>query len=144
VTVRITGPSNEVEYVQADATTSKFGFAAKDGGTHRVCFTSQANSARQIELEFLSGVDTTDYSDLARKEHLKPLELQLRKMEDRVEGIHKEMLYQREREEKHRDTNESTNSRVMWFSILTIAVVLFTTTFQVQHLHAYLKRIKAL
>jgi hypothetical protein len=72
------------------------------------------------------------------------LELQLRKMEDRVEGIHKEMLYQREREEKHRDTNESTNSRVMWFSILTIIVVLATTGFQVQHLHAYLKRIKAL
>lgn len=36
--------------------------------------------------------------DIAKKEHLKPLELELRKLEDKVEGIHKEMLYARSRE----------------------------------------------
>jgi hypothetical protein len=36
--------------------------------------------------------------DLAKKEHLKPLELELRKLEDKIEAVHKEMLYARTRE----------------------------------------------
>lgn len=31
---------------------------------------------------------------MAKNEHLRPIELELRKLEDRVEGIHKEMLFQ--------------------------------------------------
>lgn len=46
---------------------------------------------------------------VAKNEHLKPIELELRKLEDRVEGVHREMLFQvsvhlrwlRALEEKH-------------------------------------------
>lgn len=37
---------------------------------------------------------------------------------------HCRVLAQREREEAHRNTNESTNARLMWFSLASIAVVL--------------------
>jgi hypothetical protein len=76
------------------------------------------------------------------RRHLKPLELQLRKMEDRVETIHREMMAQREREEAHRNTNESTNSRVQWFSVLTIAIVVATAVFQVRYLWRFLDQSK--
>ncbi len=79
---------------------------------------------------------------MAKKEHLKPLELALRKLEDRVENVHKEMTFQREREEAHRDTNESTNARVAWFSILTIVVVLAQSAMQVWYLYAFFKKRK--
>ena len=52
-----------------------------------------------LQIDFVAGADAIDYSDIAKKEHLKPLELELRKLEDRVEGIHKELVYQRDREE---------------------------------------------
>jgi hypothetical protein len=44
------------------------------------------------------------------------------------------MLFARAREEAHRNTSESTNSRVAWFSALTIALVLGQAAFQVWHL----------
>lgn len=142
VDVRILGPSESVEHAGVDVGAGKFGFSASESGSHRVCFTNRGVAPRSIELEFSAGVDAADYTDLARKEHLKPLELQLRKMEDRVENIHREMLLQREREEKHRNTNESTNSRVQWFSVLTIGVVLATAGLQVRYLHRFLDRSK--
>ena len=107
-----------------------------------MCFANRGLMPRQVELEFSAGVDAADYTDLARKEHLKPLELQLRKMEDRVETIHREMMAQREREEAHRNTNESTNSRVQWFSVLTIAIVLATAGFQMRYLYRFLDQSK--
>ena len=107
-----------------------------------MCFTNRGLVPRTIDLEFSAGTDATDYTDLARKEHLKPLELQLRKMEDRVETIHREMMSQREREEAHRNTNESTNSRVQWFSVLTIGIVLTTAVFQMRYLYRFLDQSK--
>lgn len=89
-----------------------------------------------------AGVDAKDYTDLAKKEHLKPLELALRKLEDRVENVHKELMFQRDREERHRDTNESTNSRVQWFSMLTITIVLSIAVMQVWYLYSFFKKRK--
>jgi len=66
----------------------------------------------------------------------------LRKLEDRIEGIFRELQYQREREEEHRNTNESTNSRVQWFSLLTILIVLATAGAQVSYLFNFFKRKK--
>jgi len=60
---------------------------------------------KRISIEYKVGVDARDYSEVAKKEHLKPLELELRKLEDKAEEIHREMSYQRAREEKMRDTN---------------------------------------
>jgi p24 family protein delta-1 len=71
-----------------------------------------------------------------------PLQLELRKLEDRVEGVYRELQYQREREEEHRNTNESTNSRVQWFSILTILIVVSTAATQVWYLFSFFKRKK--
>jgi len=68
------------------------------------------------------------------------LQLELRKLEDRIDGIHREMMYQREREEAHRDTNESTNSRVVWYSLATIVVVVTVSVAQAVHLYTFLKK----
>ena len=82
-----------------DATEGKFAFNANAAGPHDVCWDNSGSSVqRRIQLDFVAGADAIDYSDVAKKEHLKPLELELRKLEDRVEAVHKELLYQRERE----------------------------------------------
>jgi hypothetical protein len=44
------------------------------------------------------GVEANDYTNLAEQEHLKPIEVELRRMEDVVQEIHQELLYMRERE----------------------------------------------
>ena len=51
------------------------------------------------------GVDAKDYDAIALKEHLTPLELELRKLEDAVTAINKHMTYMKQRESAMRDTN---------------------------------------
>ena len=46
-----------------------------------------------------------DYADIAKKENLKPIELELRKMQDQVLNLQSDFSYLKKRELKHRDTN---------------------------------------
>ena len=79
---------------------------------------------------------------MVKKEHLKPVEVELRRLDDIVTAIHDEMLHQRSREQTFRDTNESTNSRVKWFSFFSIVVLLSLGVWQVYHLQAFFKEKK--
>jgi len=55
-----------------------------------------------------------------------------------VESVHREMIYQREREETHRNTNESTNARVVWYSVMTICAVAAVSIAQAFYMHNFL------
>lgn len=63
------------------------------------------NALRRVNMDILTGVNAEDYSEVAKKEHLEPIEVELRKLEDQVFEVHKEFLYMREREAAMRDTN---------------------------------------
>ena len=56
-------------------------------------------------LDLKVGVDAEDYDAIASKEHLDPLELELRKLEDAAVAINKHMTYMRQREAAMRNTN---------------------------------------
>lgn len=71
-------------------------------------------------------------------------QLELRKLEDRLSAVQREMQYQREREESHRDLSETTNSRVVWFSWLTITIVVVQAALQVMYLYNFFSKRKYL
>jgi hypothetical protein len=45
-------------------------------------------------------------------------------------------------QESMRNTNESTNARVLWFSVFSVCVLFSTATWQVYHLKQYFKKKK--
>lgn len=65
-----------------------------------------------------------DYTEVAKREHLTGLEVEIRKLNDKLRDIMKEVEYQRRREEEFRSTSESTNSRVQWWSIAQVCALL--------------------
>ncbi|DAZ94798.1 TPA: hypothetical protein N0F65_002411 [Lagenidium giganteum] len=117
----------------------KFSFHADAGGSYSVCFFNSNDNPVRVMLDFKHGVEAKDYTEVAKREHLMPVEKELRKMEDTVDEIHREMLYMREREAAMRSTNESTNSRVLWFSFLSIVVLLAMGVWQVFYLKKFFK-----
>jgi hypothetical protein len=117
----------------------KFTFVADAGGSYSVCFFNNNDNPIRIMLDFKHGVEAKDYAEVAKREHLMPVEKELRKMEDTVDEIHREMLYMREREAAMRNTNESTNSRVLWFSFFSIVVLLGMGVWQVMYLKKFFK-----
>ena len=70
---------------------------------------------------------------------MEPLQVELRRLEDAAKEIHEEQLYMRQREEEMRDTNESTNSRIKWFSSATIIIVSILGGWQIMYLRSYFK-----
>ena len=50
-----------------------------------------------------------------------------------------EMEYLRAREQKLRDTNESTNNRVKWFAFGTMGMLVALGTWQIMYLRAYFR-----
>lgn len=76
---------------------------------------------------------------MAAKDKLTELQLRARQLLDQVEQIQKEQDYQRHREERFRLTSESTNQRVLWWSITQTVIVILTGIWQMRHLRASLR-----
>ena len=72
-------------------------------------------------------------------EKLKPVDTELRRIEASVNEIVQEMEYLRMREQKLRDTNESTNERVKWFALGTMGMLVGLGAWQVVYLRAYFR-----
>jgi len=125
-------------------------------GENRYAFTSHADSAfdvcfaniltggkttnpRHVELDIDIGADAKDWNAVAAEDKLKPVEAELRRIEETVGEIVTEMDYLRAREQKLRDTNESTNERVKWFALCTMGMLLGLGAWQVVYLRAYFR-----
>lgn len=102
------------------------------------------NPTRHIELDIDIGADARDWSAIQAQEKLKPVETELRRIEELVGEIVGEMDYLRTREQKLRDTNESTNERVKWFAFGTMGMLVGLGAWQVVYLRAYFRYISML
>ena len=145
VSLRVTGPTpmsvgaSKTYFKKERAQFGKFDFTAEETGSHHVCFSNKGLQETRVGLEIKVGVAAKDYSEVAKKEHLEPLQVELRRLEDAAKEIHEEQLYMRQREEEMRDTNESTNRRLKWFSSTTIVIVSILGGWQIMYLRSYFK-----
>jgi hypothetical protein len=99
---------------------------------------------RHVELDIDIGADAKDWSAVQATEKLKPVETELRRIEEMVAEIVAEMDYLRTREQKLRDTNESTNTRVKWFAFGTMGMLVALGAWQVVYLRAYFRYVDRL
>merc|ERR1711928_13124 len=78
------------------------------------------------------GEHIMDYAGIAQKEKLTELQLRVRQLLAQVDQINKEQNYQRVREERFRQTSESTNQRVLWWSLAQTAILLVMGAWQMR------------
>ena len=95
------------------------------------------NGIYKFHLDLLVGQRTRNYGDLMKKSHLSDMEIDVLRLTDRVKDIGRELTYQNNREEEFRNTSESTNTRVMWWSILQMSIMLVSAVFQSYHLKGF-------
>ncbi|KAK8143063.1 vesicle coat component [Beauveria asiatica] len=141
-----------------DALGNAYGRPRDVVGENRVVFTSHSDasfdvcyenlfsgshhpspSVRDIELDVEIGADARDWSAVQANEKLKPVEAELRRIEEMTAEVVREMEYLRTREQKLRDTNESTNTRVKWFGIGTTWLLIGLWAWQIMYLRAYFR-----
>ena len=67
-------------------------------------------------------------------EVIAPIEKEIRQLANALKAVQDEQEYIVVRERRHRDTAESTNSRVKWWAIIQAVVLLSVVAFQVYYL----------
>ncbi|EPS36203.1 hypothetical protein H072_10286 [Dactylellina haptotyla CBS 200.50] len=153
------GDGQKVNIHIKDAVGNEYGKPKDVAGETRMAFTAHADAAfdvcfeniatnyhrggtqvsRSVELDVDIGADARDWSAIQAAEKLKPVEIELRRIEELVGEIVSEMEYLRTREQKLRDTNESTNERVKWFAFATISTLIGLGAWQVVYLRSYFR-----
>ncbi|GAA5824148.1 hypothetical protein JCM11251_001540 [Rhodosporidiobolus azoricus] len=96
--------------------------------------------SRLIDLDVDIGADAVDYNAIAKQESLSGLEVEMRKLEGVVKEIVEELNHLKRREARMRDTNESTNDRVLNFFWITFTTLILLGVWQVIHLRSYFKK----
>lgn len=127
-----------------DTLRGKISFSTELYETYEICFVSkvpqhQRGVVQEVSLDMKKGFETKNYEGIGEAAKLKPLELDLKKMEDLSDSIVQDFAMMRKREEEMRDTNESTNNRVLFFSIFSMVCLLGLATWQVLYLRRFFK-----
>ncbi|KAM6432023.1 transmembrane emp24 domain-containing protein 4 isoform 1-T1 [Liasis olivaceus] len=122
----------------------RFTFTSHTPGEHQICLHSNstrlalfAGGKLRVHLDIQVGEHTNNYPEIAAKDKLTELQLRARQLLDQVEQIQKEQNYQRFREERFRMTSESTNQRVLWWSIAQTVILILTGIWQMRHLKSF-------
>lgn len=137
----VTDSTGHVLYKKEDATKGKFAFTTDDYDMYKVCLESEGHAGggveREVTLNVKHGVEARNYEDLAKAEKLKPMEVELKRLEDLADAVVNDFAYMRQREQEMRDTNESTYSRVLYFSIFSILCLFGLATWQLFYLRRF-------
>ncbi|KAI0211856.1 Transmembrane emp24 domain-containing protein eca [Lamellibrachia satsuma] len=99
--------------------------------------TKEQNYQRRVHLNISSGEEAVDYREVSRDEKLSSLETRVRQLVNQVIQMKREQDYQRYREERFRQTSESTNQRVLWWAIAQTVILLSTGFWQMRHLKSF-------
>lgn len=113
---------------------------------YSVCFENHSED-NQIHVIFDVVLVSETYEELdgeasMEKKHLSPLEQELAASINAANSIISEMRYMEKRESRMRVTTESINSRIRFFSYISVAVLLCVTYLQVTYLKRYFKKKK--
>lgn len=107
--------------------------------THATRTRHTPHASQRMHLRIDIGEQAVDYAEVAKTEHLSAIEVEVRKLIDKLNQVRHETQYQRDREEEFRNTSESTNSRIMWFSLGETLVLVLSGLYQVVHLKSFFK-----
>ncbi|CAF0781800.1 unnamed protein product [Adineta steineri] len=133
-------------YNKEDATKGRFAFTTEDFDIFDICVEtklphgqqkhhlSPQHSTKEVTIKIKHGVETKDYEALAKANNLKPLEVELNRLEDLTTSIVSDFAYMKQREEEMRTTNESTNNKVLYFSIFSMCCLMSLALWQVLYL----------
>ncbi|KAL3864060.1 hypothetical protein ACJMK2_005768 [Sinanodonta woodiana] len=140
--VEVKDPEDKIILSRTYAADGRFTFTSHSAGEHVICLHSNSTAwfssgQLRVHLDIQVGEHAIDYQQVQAKDKLSELQLRIRQLVDQVEQVTKEQNYQRYREERFRATSESTNQRVLWWSIAQTVILLITGFWQMRHLKSF-------
>ncbi|KIV88666.1 hypothetical protein PV10_08327 [Exophiala mesophila] len=132
-------------------TPSKFTFSAADAGLHRLCFTPSGPAAVSlggwfsaagvtgggVKLTVDLAIGETSKIESEDKSKIDSIVAKVRELNGRLNDIRREQVFQREREAEFRDQSESTNSKIVRWTLIQLTVLAVTCAWQLSHLRSF-------
>jgi len=113
--------------------TGTVSITAKKDGRHEYCFSNLMSSVSDKVVSFnVHGVIYIGEDDIVA-----PVEREIRALANDLKTVKDEQEYILVRERRHRNTAESTNSRVKWWSIVQSIVLFLVVAWQVYYLKSF-------
>ncbi|CAN8099435.1 unnamed protein product [Discula destructiva] len=130
----ITNPTGAYDFYNRSVSNGDHSFNARYDGKYTYCFGNEHWGASSKEVSFnvhgiVYVVEGQTPSD--------PLEAEVKKLSELLAQVKDEQSYIVVRERTHRNTAESTNSRVKWWNVFILGVVIGESLFQVWWLRRF-------
>ncbi|KAF1923836.1 transmembrane emp24 domain-containing protein 2 precursor [Didymella exigua CBS 183.55] len=121
-------PSRSYQVHERGVSSGDHSFDATEDGKYTYCFNNEHWGANTKEVSFnVHGIVYVPESEAPQD----PLEKEVRQLSELISQVKDEQGYIVLRERTHRNTAESTNARVKWWSIFQILVLSLNGGFQV-------------
>ncbi|KAG0031435.1 p24 complex component [Podila clonocystis] len=130
----LTNPNKVLVEDTRKSSSDTYNHETKLAGKHVYCFSNSFSTVTEKQVAFNIQVIKPHKEEDTQKKDL--LEVEIRDLAIGIEDIKNEQEYTIARERTHRDTAESTNSRVVWWSLFQSAILFIVCVFQI----TYLKR----
>ncbi|KAJ5542512.1 hypothetical protein N7535_004934 [Penicillium sp. DV-2018c] len=145
ITVEETFDNDHRVVSKRDGHSGRFHFSAADAGQHRICFTPEtdvtsgwlSNSRGAVKLTVDLAIGETSKIETEDKDKIKDIVQRVKDLNSRLHDIRREQVYQRERESEFRDQSEATNSRVVRWTLIQLAVLSTACAWQLSHLRSF-------
>ncbi|KAF1849981.1 uncharacterized protein K460DRAFT_271659 [Cucurbitaria berberidis CBS 394.84] len=146
VTVEETFDNNHRIVAQRGSSQGRFTFSAADSGQHRICVTPQnvpttgwLSSGLHGTVKFTLdlAIGETSRIESTDKDQVETLVQKVKDLNSRLQDVRREQVFMREREAEFRDQSEHTNSRVVRWTLIQLAILGVTCAWQLSHLRAF-------
>ncbi|KAH7085055.1 emp24/gp25L/p24 family/GOLD-domain-containing protein [Paraphoma chrysanthemicola] len=147
VTVEETFDNNHRIVAQRGSSQGRFTFSAADSGQHRICVTPQnvptgggwlgSGVHGTVKFTLDMAIGETSKIESTDKDTVQTLVQKVQDLNSRLQDVRREQIFQREREAEFRDQSETTNSRVVRWTLIQLVVLGVTCAWQLSHLRAF-------
>jgi len=141
IDVKVSGPDNKIVYEVDREKEGSFQFIANAAGVYKFCFGNTMSTVTGKTLGFHIYVgNAISHHDAAKHEHLTPLENSITQLSEGLYRVKDSLDYHKYRERVCRNTNESTNQRVLWWNVAETSVLVLVSGFQMWYLRRFFER----
>eukprot|EP00933_Yihiella_yeosuensis_P033555 TRINITY_DN27233_c0_g1_i1.p1 TRINITY_DN27233_c0_g1~~TRINITY_DN27233_c0_g1_i1.p1 ORF type:complete len:223 (+),score=42.31 TRINITY_DN27233_c0_g1_i1:73-741(+) len=143
VKVTLLSDDNKELWISKDSS-GKFSVDIQRQGPHTLCFESSSSESQMVSFNFHvdehgegPDVDHKGGMEFVTKDHTDKVSELVLQLESKANDILDQQQYAITREAVHRETAESTNARVMWWTLLEVGVLIALAVFQAYYLRSY-------
>ncbi|KAG2195298.1 hypothetical protein INT46_009773 [Mucor plumbeus] len=128
----ISDPDDNVLVSSTRKTKVSKSVTANKAGRYTYCFSNKISTVSAKSVNFNANVNLKNAVNDDNEED--PLKNEIEELADSILAVKAEQEYIVARERRHRDTAESTNTRVKWWSVSQIALLIVVCFWQVRYL----------